>query len=194
MIHPASRFTAFSFKHLSTTTRTPETIIMIHLPPSLLSIYQPFTFTFSQPFQLPPSPSVPTSLLPVAHDRIRYKYGSVQFVDVETQVFKVHGVQEPCNNLLSLTVRAVESWVEINRRVIAVKPPPMVKHREGDISEVHIWVIFKSDKKTMGKQPTMPLLQACVFIKIRVRGVSTDWLSTGRRWRVWIWRRSVFRE
>ena len=30
--------------------------------------------------------------------------GSVQFVDVETLVLKGHEVQEPCNNLLSLTV------------------------------------------------------------------------------------------
>ena len=40
--------------------------------------------------------------------------GSVQFIDVETLVLKVHGVQEPCNDFLPLTVRAVESWVEIN--------------------------------------------------------------------------------
>ena len=30
--------------------------------------------------------------------------GTVQFVDVETLVLKVHGVQEPCNELLPLTV------------------------------------------------------------------------------------------
>ena len=41
--------------------------------------------------------------------------GIVQFIDVETLVLKGHGVQEPCNELLPLTVRAVESWVEINR-------------------------------------------------------------------------------
>ena len=29
---------------------------------------------------------------------------SVQFIDVETLVLKVHGVQEPCNDLLSSTV------------------------------------------------------------------------------------------
>ena len=52
--------------------------------------------------------------------------GIVQFMDVETLVLKVHGVQEPCNELLPLTVRAVESWVEINHRVTAVKSPPMV--------------------------------------------------------------------
>ena len=40
--------------------------------------------------------------------------GIVQFIDVETLVLKVHGVQEPCNELLPLTVQAVESWVEIN--------------------------------------------------------------------------------
>ena len=39
---------------------------------------------------------------------------SVQFINVETLVPKVHGVQEPYNALLPLTVRAVESWVEIN--------------------------------------------------------------------------------
>ena len=38
--------------------------------------------------------------------------GSVQFMDVDTLVLKVHGVQEPCNNFLPLTVRAVESWKE----------------------------------------------------------------------------------
>ena len=41
--------------------------------------------------------------------------GILQFKDVETLVLKVHGVQEPSNELLPLTVRAVESWVEINR-------------------------------------------------------------------------------
>ena len=41
--------------------------------------------------------------------------GIVQFIDVETLVLKVHGVQEPSNELLPLTVQAVESWVEINR-------------------------------------------------------------------------------
>ena len=49
--------------------------------------------------------------------------GTVQFVDVETLVLKVHGVQEPCNELLHLTVQAVEGWVEINQRVTAVKSP-----------------------------------------------------------------------
>ena len=49
----------------------------------------------------------------------------MQFIDVETLVLKVHGVQEPCNELLPLTVQAVASWVEINP---AVKSPPMVKH------------------------------------------------------------------
>ena len=34
--------------------------------------------------------------------------GKVQFVDVETLVLKVQGAQEPCNRLLSLTIRAVE--------------------------------------------------------------------------------------
>ena len=40
--------------------------------------------------------------------------GKVQFIDVETLVLKVHGVQEPCNEFLTLTVKAVEGWVEIN--------------------------------------------------------------------------------
>ena len=61
--------------------------------------------------------------------------GTVQFIDVETLVLKVHGVQEPCNELLPLTVQAVESWVEINCQVTAVKSPTMVKHREGEISD-----------------------------------------------------------
>ena len=54
--------------------------------------------------------------------------GSVPFIDVETLVLKVHGVQEHCNDFLALTVQAVESWVEINFPVTAVKAPPMVKH------------------------------------------------------------------
>ena len=33
--------------------------------------------------------------------------GIVQFIDVETLVLKVHGVHEPCNELLPLTVQAV---------------------------------------------------------------------------------------
>ena len=37
--------------------------------------------------------------------------GTVQFIDVETLVLKVHGVQEMCNELLPLTVRAVKGWV-----------------------------------------------------------------------------------
>ena len=40
---------------------------------------------------------------------------TVQFIDVETLVLKVQGVQEPFNELLHLTVQAVESWVDINR-------------------------------------------------------------------------------
>ena len=68
--------------------------------------------------------------------------GIVQFIDVETLVLKVHGVQESCKELLPLTVRAVESWVEINRRVTAVKSPPMVKHREGEISEAPVSELY----------------------------------------------------
>ena len=68
--------------------------------------------------------------------------GTIEFIDVETLVLKVHGVQEPCNELLPLTVQAVESWVEINRRVTAVKSPPMVKHREGEISEAPVSELY----------------------------------------------------
>ena len=60
--------------------------------------------------------------------------GIVQFIDKETLVLKVQGVKEPCNELLLLTVQTVESLVEINHQVTAVKSPPMVKHREGEIS------------------------------------------------------------
>ena len=70
--------------------------------------------------------------------------GKVQFIDVETLVLKVHGVQEPCNKFLPLTVRAVEGWVEINRRVTAVKSPTMVKHIEGEISEAPISELYSS--------------------------------------------------
>ena len=70
--------------------------------------------------------------------------GTVQFIDVETLVLKVHGVQEPCNKLLPLTVQAVEGWVEINRRVTTVKSPTMVKHREGEISEAPISELYSS--------------------------------------------------
>ena len=70
--------------------------------------------------------------------------GIVQFIDVETLVLKVHGVQEPCNELLPLTVRAVESWVDINRQVTAVKSPLMVKHREGEISEAPVSELYSS--------------------------------------------------
>ena len=56
----------------------------------------------------------------------------------------VYGVQEPCNDLLPLTVRAVESWVEINLRVTDIKPPPIVKHQEGEISEALISELYSS--------------------------------------------------
>ena len=65
--------------------------------------------------------------------------GSVQFVDIKTRVLKVHGVQEPCNSLLSLTVRVVENWVEIKHWVRAVKPALVVKHRE-----IHIFELYSS--------------------------------------------------
>ena len=70
--------------------------------------------------------------------------GTVQFIDVETLVLKVHVVQEPCNEFLPLTVRAVEGWVEINRGVTAVKSPTMIKHREGEISEAPISELYSS--------------------------------------------------
>ena len=70
--------------------------------------------------------------------------GSVQFIDVETLVHKVHEVQEPCNNFLPLTVQAVESWVEINCHVTAVKSPLMVKHPEEEISQAPISIALIS--------------------------------------------------
>ena len=70
--------------------------------------------------------------------------GTVQFVDVEMPVLKVYVVHEPCNELLPLTVRVVEGWVEINRRVTAVKSPVMVKHIEGEISEAPISELYSS--------------------------------------------------
>ena len=69
---------------------------------------------------------------------------TVQFIDVETLVLKVHGVQEPCNELLQLTVRAVESWVDINHQVTAAELPLMVKHREGEISEAPVSELYSS--------------------------------------------------
>ena len=72
--------------------------------------------------------------IPVLVDRI------VQFIDV----LKVHGVQEPCIELLPLAVRAVESWVETNCHVTAVKPPLMVKHGEGKISEAPVSELYSS--------------------------------------------------
>ena len=38
----------------------------------------------------------------------------------------------------------MEGWVEINRRVTAVKSPEMVKHREGEISEATISELYSS--------------------------------------------------
>ena len=54
--------------------------------------------------------------------------GSIQLMDVKTLVRKVHGVQDPCNDFLPLTVQSMEIWVEINSYVTAVKSPPIVKH------------------------------------------------------------------
>ena len=68
--------------------------------------------------------------------------GTVQSIDEETLVLKVHGVQEPCNELLPLTVQALWSWVDINRQVTAVKSPLMVKHREGEISEAPVSKLY----------------------------------------------------
>ena len=70
--------------------------------------------------------------------------GSVQFIDFETLVLKVHGVQEPCKDFLPLTIQAVESWVQINCRVTAVKSSPMVKHQEGEISKAPISELYSS--------------------------------------------------
>ena len=67
---------------------------------------------------------------------------TVQFIDVETLVLKVHGVQEPCNELLQLTVQAVESWVDINHQVTAAESPLMVKHREEEISEAPVSELY----------------------------------------------------
>ena len=46
------------------------------------------------------------------------------------------------NDVLPLTVRAVESWVEINCQVTAVKARPMVKHQEGEIFKAPITELF----------------------------------------------------
>ena len=70
--------------------------------------------------------------------------GPVQFVDVESKVLKVHREHELCNDVLPLTVRAVESWVEINRSLTAVNSPPMAKQREGEISEAPVSKMYSS--------------------------------------------------
>ena len=59
---------------------------------------------------------------------------TVQFIDVETLLLRVHVVQEPCNEFLLLTVRAVECCFDINRGVTAVKSPTMIKYREGIVT------------------------------------------------------------
>ena len=56
--------------------------------------------------------------------------GSVQFVDVELMVLKVHGVHEPCNDVLPLKIRAVESWVQINHQVTAIKLRPWLNTKK----------------------------------------------------------------
>ena len=68
--------------------------------------------------------------------------GSVLFVEVETLILQVHGIQEHYNNSLSLTVRAVESWVGGHSWVIDVNPSLLVKHREEEISKVHISKLY----------------------------------------------------
>ena len=102
--------------------------------------------------------------------------GTVQFIDVETLVLKVHGVQEPCNELLPLTVQAVEGWVEINRRVTAVKSPTMVKHREGEISEAPISELYSS--RTL-KQWENSLQYPFFRHASRSRLELGDWLQAG---------------
>ena len=72
---------------------------------------------------------------------------SVQFIDVKTLVLKVHGVQEPCNDFLPLTIQAVESWVEINHGVICKSSTYGETPRRRDLQ-----AIFKSDIKALGKQ------------------------------------------
>ena len=95
---------------------------------------------------------------------------SVQFIDVEILVIKVHGVQVPCNDALPLTVQAVESRVEINNRVTAVKAPPMVKHREVEISEALISELY----------PSQILKQWENSLQHGARRVPIGWLSTRR--------------
>ena len=43
-----------------------------------------------------------------------------------------------------LTVSAKESWVKINRRVTAVKAPPMAGYWEGEISEALVSELYLS--------------------------------------------------
>ena len=59
---------------------------------------------------------------------------TVQFIDVETLLLRVHVGQEPCNAFLPITVRAVEGCVEINCGVTAVKSLTMIKYREGIVT------------------------------------------------------------
>ena len=88
--------------------------------------------------------------------------GTVQFVDVETPVLKVHVVQEPCNELLTLTVPVLEGWVEINCRVTAVKSPVMVKYIEGEISEAPISELYSSRTWKQWENSAVSFLRTCI--------------------------------
>ena len=101
---------------------------------------------------------------------------TVQFIDVKTLVLKVHGVQEPCNELLQLTVRAVESWVDINHLVIAAESPLMVKHRDGEISEAPVSELYSS---RMLKQWEDSLQYPFFRHASRSRLELGDWLEAG---------------
>ena len=94
---------------------------------------------------------------------LRNKFQPKEIGSVETLVPKVHGVQEPCNELISLTVQAVEGWVEINCRVTAVKSPSMVKHREGEISEAPVSKLYPRLMQNGVSEFYMVLLSA-VFV------------------------------
>ena len=96
---------------------------------------------------------------------LRNKFQPKEIGSVETLVLKVHGVQEPCNELLPLTVQAVEGWVEINRQVTAVKSPSMVKHREGEISEAPVSKLYPRLMQNGVSEFYMVLLSA-VFLYI----------------------------
>ena len=63
----------------------------------------------------------------------------------EECIIKEDGEMEArISHFLPLTVRAVGSWVEINHRVTVVKAPPMVKHKEGEISKAPFSELYPS--------------------------------------------------